>query len=450
MTQSSDSTNKERKSAVISEDHENVTATVVRGGRSKLFRTTLALGVLVAVIIAGVAGWLLYTKSRSGAGRPVPAPRIVAETGTNSTDSASQSTEATLSLSPEAISRAGIKIEPVGEQNLGTAGDQGAASTGVVQANAYRTTPVMSLVGGIVRQVGAELGQQVRRGQMVAVVSSEELAMAQSKYLSATADLDEHERHHKRTIELVEIGAASREELEQANSKMKTAESEVGSLRQRLMLLGIPSDRVAALKSSSQISSEVSLPSPAAGTVIGRSVNPGEVIEANKEILRVADLSSIWVVAQVFEKDLASVRIGSGASITSVAIPGRVFRGRVSYVDPSLDPATRTAQVRIELSNPRQIFKIGMYVNVAFATIGGAESTAPTVPAAAVQNINNQQVVFVATSDPNIFAMRPVHLGPESNGRYTVIEGLHAGDRIVTDGSFSLRAEWLKLHPGGS
>jgi RND family efflux transporter MFP subunit len=152
-------------------------------------------------------------------------------------------------------------------------------------------------------------------------------------------------------------------------------------------------------------------------------------------------------VAQVYEKDLRKVHIGSGASITTDAYPGRVFRGQVSYVDSKVDPQTRTAQARIELANPGQQLKIGMYVNVVFASLGSARSSVPVVPVAAVQNMGNQQVVFVATSDPNVFAMRSVRLGQESNGFYPVLEGLSVGDRIVTEGSFMLRAEWLKSHP---
>ena len=189
-----------------------------------------------------------------------------------------------------------------------------------------------------------------------------------------------------------------------------------------------------------------------------RTVNSGEVIEANKELLRITDLSSVWVVGQVYEKDLGKVHIGSGASITTDAYPGHVFRGQVSYVDPKVDPQTRTAQARIELANPGQQLKIGMYVNVAFAALAdtqsttpmvpvAAESSVPIVPVAAVQNMGNRQVIFVATSDPNIFAMRPVRVGQESNGYYSVLEGLNVGDRIVTSGSFMLRAEWLKSHP---
>src|SRR6185503_18296013 len=321
-------------------------------------------------------------------------------------------------------------------------------TTGIVQANAYRATPVVSLVGGILRRVNVELGQSVVRGQTMAIIFSDELAQAQSRYLTAQADLEEHHKHHTRTTKLVEIGAASREELEQATTKLRSAESELASQRQRLLLLGLSPQRISSLRSPAQVSSEVSLPAPISGTVVARSANPGEVIQADKEILRVADLSSVWVIGQVYEKDLGRIRVGSGTSITTEAYPGRVYRGQISYVDPTIDPGTRTAQVRIELANPGQQLKIGMYVNVAFATLGGAGSTVAVVPANAVQNINNQQVVFVAMSEPNVFAMRPVRLGAEANGRYPILEGVSVGDRIVTEGSFLLRAEWLKAHPG--
>ena len=402
----------------------------------------VAIVAIVAIAAVLILGWAFWRSGSSGAGRPVPAPRDISS-GQPDAGAPTAPVETTLTLAPEMVDRAGIKIEAVGEQ-LGDDNTAGQVATGVVRENAYRTTPVMSLVGGIVRRVNVELGSNVRGGQSLAVVFSNELAMAQSSYLTARADLEEHHKHHVRTARLLEIGAVSREELEQATTKLKTAEAEVASQRQKLLLLGLSRQQVSGLRSSSQITSEVSLPAPVSGSVIARSANPGEVVEANKEILRIADLSSVWVVAQVYEKDLGRIRIGSGAGITAEAYPGRIFRGQVSYVDPTLDTATRTGQVRVELANPGQQLKIGMYVNIAFATVGGAESTAPTVPTAAVQNINNQQVVFVATKEPNVFVMRPVRLGPEVNGRYPVVEGLAVGERIVTEGSFLLRAEYLK------
>lgn len=401
----------------------------------------VAVVVVVAIIVVGILLWLLLRSGSSGAGRPVPTPRNI---GTEQPAATTPTSEATISIDPEAATRAGIKTEPVGEAILAGSTAPGQVTTGVVQANAYRTTPVVSVVGGILRRVAAELGQNVSQGQTMAVVFSDELAMAQSRYLSTLAELDEHHKHHVRTVRLVEIGAASREELEQATTKLRTAESEVASQRQRLMLLGLSERRIAQLKTPAQVSSEVSLPAPVAGTVISRAANPGEVIPADKEILRIADLSSVWVMGQVFEKDVGKVIVGSGASITSDAYPGRIFRGRVSYVDPTLDPATRTAQARIELANPGQALKIGMFVNVAFAALGGSESTTAVIPKSAVQNINNQQVVFVETATQNTYAMRPVKLGPETNGQYPVLEGLIVGERIVTEGSFLLRAEWMK------
>ena len=427
------------------ETKEQSESTVSRSKESRTAKTAI-VAVVAVVAVAAIALLLWLFIPRGSGGRPVPAPRNIGTEQTSNQGNNAPSGESTLTLAPEEAQRAGIKIETVGQRMSAEANGQ--QTTGVVQANAYRETPVLSLVGGIVRSVGPELGQSVRKGQPIAVVSSNDLADAQSKYLAAVAELEEHHKHHNRAERLVEIGAASREELELATSKFKAAESEVANLRQRLLLLGLSSQRVSALRSTSQISSEVSLPAPASGTVTSRTVNSGEVIEANKELLRVTDLSSVWVVGQVYEKDLGKVHVGSGASITTDAYPDRVFRGQISYVDPKVDPQTRTAQARIELANPGQQLKIGMYVNVAFAAFGGAEPTA-VVPVAAVQNIDTRQVVFLTTSDPNVFAMRSVRLGPESNGYYPVLEGVSVGDRIGTEGSFMLRAEWLKSHPIG-
>ena len=430
----------------MNETQAKETEIVSNGPNPNRSRRVAIVAVVAVMAVAAIALLLWLFIPRGGGGRPVPAPRTV---GSDQTTNQASNTpgESTLTIGPEQAQRAGIKIETVGERmSTETAGQQ---TTGVVQPNSYRETPVMSLVGGIVRSIGPELGQSVRKGQTIAIVSSSDLAEAQTKYLAAFAELEEHHKHHARTEKLVAIGAASREELEMATSKLKAAESEVANLRQRLLLLGLSSQRVSALRSTSQVSSEVSLPSPASGTVTSRTVNSGEVIEANKELLRVTDLSSVWVVGQVYEKDLGKVHIGSGASITTDAYPGHVFRGQVSYVDPKVDSQTRTAQARIELGNPGQQLKIGMYVNVAFAALGGAGFTVPVVPVGAVQNMGNRQAVFVATNDPNVFAMRFVRLGPESNGYYPVLEGVSVGDRVVTEGSFMLRAEWLKSHPTG-
>ncbi len=422
----------------MSEEPKQVSPTSESPPKRGSRRTGIIVAIVALVaIVAIVVVWLLWPKPT---GKPVAAPRTVSFE--QSSETPAPTGEQKLTLTAEQLRSVQLKIETVGEAPATEAAGQ--MATGVVQANSYKETPVISLVAGIVRSVSAELGQNVRRGQRVAVVFSNELADAQSRYLTAVAVLDEHHRHHMRTAKLVEIGAASRQELEMATSQLSDAESNLANLRQKLMLLGLSAQRIDALKSVSQISSEVAVNAPNSGTITSRTVNPGEVIEANKELMRVTDLSTVWVVGQVYEKDLATVRVGSGANVSSDAYPGQLFRGRVTYVDPKIDPATRTAQVRIELANPRQIFKIGMFVNVAFGALGVAEKTMPMVSKDAVQTINNQQIVFVATEKPNEFLVRPVRVGTETNGFYPVIEGLHPRERVVTQGSFLLRAEWLK------
>ena len=480
----------------------------------------IAATIAGTVIVVALIVW--FWRGRE-TGQVVPTPRNVTfddKSGQNPSDTTG---DQTLTIPPDEVERAGIKIETVGETLSSEAAN--VSSTGVVQANAYGETPVISLLGGVVRRVSVELGQNVQKGQTVAVVFSDDLATAQSRYIAlqtelgtarqaydratklanlnpvsraeldeataklktAAAEVEEHRKHHEREMKLVEIGAASREELEQATTKMKTAEAEVvrareqhqraievarlnpvsrgefeqaavklrtaeverATAREKLILFGLSSQRVDALRSPSQITSEVALTSPSSGTITSRSINPGEVVEANKELLKVTNLSTVWVIAQLYEKDLSKLRQGSGASVTSDAYPGRLFRGHVTYIDPNIDLQTRTVPLRIELDNPGQVLKIGMYVNVAFGSLGNAESTVAVIPLSAVQTINNRQLVFVATDKPNVFILRYVRLGTESNGKYIVLEGLTVGDHVVTDGSFSFRAEWLKQHPAG-
>ena len=482
-------------------------------------RKIYIIGGLMALSIAFILIWL-YTTRNSSDGKPVPAPRNVSFGETESGNNAMNSGEQTITISPEQLKAANLKIVTVGEEL--SVESSATSATGVVQPNDYKETPVMSLVGGVVQRVNAERGQFVRAGQTIAVIYSDDLAAVESSYLSKRADVDEadkrykragkltdiaaesrseldaataavtiaeadhieHLSHFRRTGKLLEIGAVSREEFEMARAKhetaqakldeaesrlerakkllninparraeldnalkqLKSSQAELASIKQKLQVLGLPAQKVNALTSTAQISSELPITSPVSGTVTARKVNQGEVVAANAELLTVTNLSTVWVIGQVYEKDLSKLRVGSGASVTTDAYPGEVFRGNISYIDPNLDQNTRTAQIRIELPNEREKFKVGMYVNIAFANLGGSENTVPTIPIEAVQTVNNQQIVFLATGNPNIFIMKPVKIGAESNGLYPVLEGLFVGDKVVTEGSFLLRSEWQKFH----
>ncbi|HEY3137426.1 MAG TPA: efflux RND transporter periplasmic adaptor subunit [Blastocatellia bacterium] len=424
---------------------------------------TVRRWIVTAVVLLAAAAvltvWLLIRGSShsSGAGRPVPAPagEAVPSTGAPSTGTTPRPGELVITLSPDKLENAGIKTEVVTEQTgPAYASAVGLRATGTVASNAYKETPVFPIAGGIIRQINVELGNKVARGQTLAAIFSGELADAQAAYLKMLAEVEEHHQHHRRTIELVEIGAVSREELEQATTKYKTAQANLASARERLILLGMSERQLDELRTAQKPRKPLlAVESPASGTLIARAVNVGEVVMSGKEMFRVADLSTVWVLAQIYERDFQAVNVGTPAVVTTSAYPGRTFNGRVSYIDPRVDPQTRTAQVRIELANPREMLKLGMFVDVNFGGAAAAQSSGQpvaTVPRAAIQTIGAKQVVYAATDRSGSFVQREVSVGAETNGLVSVYSGVSAGERVATEGSFLLRAESLKLNPAQS
>ena len=349
-----------------------------------------------------------------------------------------------MTLTPDAVLRAGIKTGVV---------RTGSATTwvtvpGTVSADAYADTKIHAVVGGIVRQVSVELGAGVARGQPLAVVFSAELADAQTKYLSMRAMLEADHQKLLRTEKLVALGAASRQELEEATAIHAAHETEVAAARQRLALLGMSPRAVAGLTEASQVVAEITIPAPSNGIVTSRQVNQGQVIAAGQELLTVTDLNRVWVIGDLYEKDFASIHVGSEAVVTVAALDGRVIRGRVTYIDPRVDPATRTAKVRIEIPNPGGDLRLGMYVTVGFQTRSGARAT--LVPREAVQMIGERSVVYVPVAgEEGRFTERVVTLGPDAGDAVQVLDGLKAGERIVVAGTYFLRAEAGRIRAGG-
>ena len=316
---------------------------------------------------------------------------------------------------------------------------------GIVKPDEYREVHVTPIADGIVRQVPVVLGNHVRSGQPLAVIFSSELAEAETQYLAFLAELDAEHKKLQRTQNLVRLGAASQQEEEEVTATHTVHEAHVRAALERLKLLGAGERQIAALKEAKQIDSNVTVPAPIDGVVLTRMANLGLVVNKAQELFTVADLSSVWVMASLNEKDFAAVQVGSAARITTPAYAGRVWNGRVAYIDPQVDPSTRTAQARIEVANPRESLRLQMYVDVEF-TSRGAVGTA--VPDAAVQSIGDRQFVFLPIKDnEGSFVMRVVRLGPAANGYYAVLEGLKPNDEVVTEGSFILKAEGVRQHP---
>lgn len=347
-------------------------------------------------------------------------------------------------LTPEAIERAGIKTAAV----IRAAESRATTVPGTVMANAYREVKVTPIAGGIVTSVAVELGSTVKRGQPLATVFSSDLADAQTKLLSMAATFEAGHRKLRRTQELVEIGAASRQELEDVTAVHVTHETELESARQRLMVLGLGPAQIRALQSPSQIVSSVAVPAPIDGVVTARTANLGQVVGMGQEMFVVTDLSEVWAVGDLYEQDFAAVRVGSAATVSTPAYPGLTLRGLVAYIDPRVEPATRTAKVRVEVPNRDGRLRLGMYLSMAFDTSSGQRVV--LVPKAAVQSLGDRQVVFLpAKGEAGKFIQRVVRLGEQRGESQVVLSGLQPGEMVVTDGSFLLRAEAARNAPSG-
>src|SRR5207248_132519 len=257
------------------------------------------------------------------------------------------------------------------------------------------------------------LGQRVRRGQPMAEIFSPELAEAATRYMSARAELDVHERELQRTEKLVDIGAATRQELERLHAEHTARLAGVESARSRLELLGLSAAAIGNLAPGKEAAAVTPVPAPIAGVVTDRGANTGLNVDTAAKLFTVVDLSTVWVVADLYETDFSRVRVGTSATVTTKAFPDAALNGKVSYIDPQVNPETRTAKVRVEVANPKQELRLGMFADVIVEARGGA--AAASVSRAAVQNVGNQTVVYVADpQQPGRFIEREVHLGDRS------------------------------------
>jgi cobalt-zinc-cadmium efflux system membrane fusion protein len=419
-----------------------------RAKRHRLGRRLVMVVGAVGLLAGGVLGGIIAARYLDGVPRaPVASAPPSSPTAPVSASPVVNTPEvpAEVVLSPEAVSRAGIKTAPA-EVAVSQVSVQ---LPGTVTADAYREVKVVSLVGGMVTKVHVELGATVKRGAPLATLFSPELAEAQTKYLSMRAMLAADHQKLQRTQELVAIGAVSRQELEEITALHASHETEVAAARQRLLLLGLSRTQVEALTHPSQIVSDVTVPAPSTGAITGRSVNLGQVVSMGQELFVVTDLSQVWVIGDLYEQDFQTVRVGSEAALTTPAYPTLTLRGRVTYIDPRVDPQTRTAKVRVEVPNAEGRLRLGMYVTLAFTTPG--EERAVVIPRSAVQTIGARQVVFVpAPDEEGKFLARTVQLGPLRGDRVAIRSGVQPGEAVVSEGSFFLRAEMLRNAPTSS
>ncbi|MGH9838036.1 MAG: efflux RND transporter periplasmic adaptor subunit [Blastocatellia bacterium] len=412
------------------------------------------------------------------------------------TEHADEKTEGAqeVELSPEALAAAKIEFAEVAAR--GGAGQL--RVTGSVEANQQQMQQVTPLVTGRVEKVQVALGDRVRAGTPLAMISSPQIAETHGKLheaetrlelaerelqrvqktenragiIAAKAKLGEAQAALNRTKKLIELGAGAgkdliaaetayttakaeyefqsnislNRELAQAQAEVATARVEVAHLRNGLRSLGadISEKEGGGVRHDTSV---ITLRAPISGTITERLINAGAGIEAGKPLFTVANISNLWVIANVPEAQVGSLRVGTPAEIRSAALSSGSISGRVNYIDPKLDEGTRTARVRVETANPGERLKVGMFIEVSFqaGAPGKDASSDLTVPEEAVQRAGERTIVFVPKEgEAGHFEAREAQAGAQASSYRVIREGLKAGERVVTNGSFTLKTQMMK------
>jgi len=471
-------------------DQKEETMNQDRAPRRNRRLIVLTIGVLAITVVL-----LAYFRPQSQTAKPTEKATATKEEHAGEKESGDE-----IKLAPEALEAAKIEYANVVERPAIAL----LTVTGTVEANQQQLQQVTPLVAGRVESVNVVLGDRVRAGDALAVISSPQVAEMHGKLreaetrlqssernlarvqkaenraavLSAKARLDEAEASLKRTQRIVELGAGAGKDLIAAETAYKTAKAEydfqsnitlnkeladaqaevdtarvdVQHTRDGLKALGapVPEGSQDVLRTNISL---VTMRAPVSGTIIERMINAGAGVDVGKTLFTVANISTLWIIANVPEGQVGSLHVGSRAEARSASLGERVISGRVAYIDPILNEETRTARVRVEVANPGERLRVGMFVEVGFET--GATGPSKTVenelviPEAAIQRISERTVVFIPKENKTgHFEARDVELGGATGGLRRVLSGLKPGERIVSKGSFTLKTQMLKGEMG--
>jgi cobalt-zinc-cadmium efflux system membrane fusion protein len=306
--------------------------------------------------------------------------------------------------------------------------------TGAVAYDAFNTTPVITQVGGPVSRILVVPGQQVKEGQPMLDVSSPDYSQLLDAYLKAADSYRLADKNWVRAQDLYQHHAIAQRDLEQAESDRNQAQADLNAADQGMKILGIKNPADLAKAPSSAL---IPVLAPISGEVVERLVSPGQVVQAGQtQAFTISNLRTVWVLANVYQGDLAAVRSGDDVVVQNDAYPD-TFHGRISYVSPALDPNTRTLQARIVVDNPGEKLKRDMYCTVT-VTAGSIPNAIAVPDSSVLRDDNNQPFVYLATG-ANQFGRRDVEIGQSLNGQTQILRGISPGERVVADGSLFLQ-----------
>lgn len=341
-------------------------------------------------------------------------------------------------MDAKAQARAGVKVQPAAVHAVPGL----LQTTGTFEANGDREAHVTPRIAGRVVKVYKTVGAQVRTGEPLVMIESLELGQAQSDFLQAQARHDLAKATRERQRQLFGSDLTAKKDVQAAESEARVLEIELERSRNQLKLLGFGPERQAQLAAHRKLDPTVPVLSPIGGRVVARHVTLGEMIrpDAEEPAYTVSDMSTLWLHAHLYERDLSRVQEGQSATLSTPAYPGRSFKGRVTLISTALERDTRTAQARITVANPDGRLKPQMFANV---RIDVGTRRVLSIPQSALVQDKQETFVFVR-ENPTTFERRAIRVGPLAGGVYPVESGLTAGEAIVVEGGFTLKSELMK------
>jgi membrane fusion protein, heavy metal efflux system len=303
-----------------------------------------------------------------------------------------------------------------------------------VETDASRIARVGSPVSGRILRLLVFEGQNVKAGTALAMLHSTDLSDAQVALIKSASQQGLATASVKRAEQLVEADVIGRAELERRRAEQLQASTEVSSYRTQLRGLGMTENQIHQLETNRKLSADYPIVTPKGGTVLKREITIGQVVQPSDPAFTIADLSSVWIVANVPEEDAGALRKGMEVTVKIPALPQEKITGKLSFVSPIVDPATRTVAVRMELKNTEGLLKPDELASMVFT---GHPDSKLTVPNTATVREDNRDYVFVQIA-PQKYLLREVQLGEEQDDRRIVLSGVRADERIVTDGAFHL------------
>jgi membrane fusion protein, heavy metal efflux system len=355
--------------------------------------------------------------------------------------------EALIELTPEARAAISLTTETVGYGTL----NQKLATTAVIKPNEYRIAHVSPRIPGKAVDVPAKLGDVVKAGEVLAELDSIELGERKAAFLEAKVNLEVARRNYQRESNLFKQQISSEKEYLEAKGTFERSEAAYRAAREALRLVGLSDDEIDGLTwggSGRHAFSYFPLMSPFSGTVIARHITLGELVRPEDTPFTIADLSTVWVLVDVYERDLARVAKGDPVLIRVDAYPGETFQGRIAYLSNTVQTATRTAEARVEVANLDGRLRPGMFANVEVALHPHATPSSIVIPVDAVQRVHEKPIAFVEQK-PGAYMVRQLSLGQSSQAQVEVLSGLAAHERVVTKGAFYLKSALLKQEIGG-